>query len=118
MIFSWIFLTSLGMLTGRYYKFLKAEKKLCGVPFWFFLHRPLLIVSSLFSLTGFLVQMSKLKWKWVASDNILLQLDFIHSILGISALSFTFFQVHNLTVTMKMKVGHRTVLHFNCPFLN
>jgi hypothetical protein len=93
MVFSWVFLVSLGMLIGRYYKFLRAEKKIGGLPFWFFIHRPLLIIAPLFSWAGFLVMFAKLNWTWVPSNDSSLQLDFIHSIFGITTLGLTIGQV-------------------------
>ena len=91
MIFAWLLCASTGILFARYYKFIFPKKQLLGVEFWFFVHRTLMISVPIITLSAFLVILSDLNWKWIAieSGNPV----FLHSIIGITTLSFSFVQV-------------------------
>lgn len=90
MVIAWIFFASTGILLARNYKYLFPNAKLCGLEFWFVIHRPFMIIVSLISITAFIVILSELDWKWVTTDE---PLNFAHSIFGIVAIGLPIIQV-------------------------
>ena len=88
----------IGILFARYFKYLLAARVVCKVPFWFVLHRPLLIVATLITLIGFVIVLESASWTWVPSNNELLRLDFSHSVFGILVIILAVIQVITETV--------------------
>ncbi|RNA44203.1 ferric-chelate reductase 1 -like protein [Brachionus plicatilis] len=74
MAFSWMFLSTLGILFARYYKYLGKNKTLCGVQIWFVFHRPLMLATN---------------WKWTSSQ---VKINFAHSIIGILTIGISVIQ--------------------------
>jgi hypothetical protein len=91
MIIAWITFASTGIFFARYFKFLFDERPFCGVQFWFFIHRPVMIFVPICSIAALLVILAQLNWKWVSSSQ---SISLAHSIVGIVAICLSFFQVH------------------------
>ena len=111
MVIAWMFFASTGILFARfqlnsirlyclifkifkyfhrYYKYLLPNTKLCGVKFWFVVHRPAMICVPIISIISFLIILSDENWTWIPLDEPAV---FAHSIFGIVAIGFSFFQV-------------------------
>lgn len=71
-------------------RFLLKSRHLCGTSVWLAIHRTLMILVPIFSITGFIVILANLDWKWVSPSR---TLSFIHSIFGIMAIGLSLFQV-------------------------
>ena len=67
-------------------------EKISGLPFWFFLHRPIMILVTLITLTSFVVILADTNWKWVAASDST-SVKFTHSIFGIITVCLTIVQV-------------------------
>ncbi|CAF0806427.1 unnamed protein product [Brachionus calyciflorus] len=89
MMFSWMFLSTLGILFARYYKYLNSNKTYFGVQLWFVFHRSLMVSVTMLSLLGLLLILIAKNWKWTSS---ILKINFTHSIIGILTISFSVFQ--------------------------
>ena len=59
MVISWIFFVSIGILLSRYYRYLLPTTKLCGVEFWFFLHRIIMIFATVCTIIAFCVVLGR-----------------------------------------------------------
>ena len=90
MIIAWMLFASTGILFARYYKYLYPNIKLCGVQFWFLMHRPIMLLVPILSIISFLIILSQLDWFWVLSS---IPVAFTHSIFGIIAIIFSIIQV-------------------------
>ena len=91
MVIAWILFASTGILMPKYYRYLGSDT-ICGLPVWFFIHRPLMIISAVITFTSFIVILSDKNWKWVIASNNT-SVVFTHSIFGIVTISFTVVQV-------------------------
>lgn len=63
---------------------------ICGVQFWFTIHRPVMMTTFLLSIISLIFALAHKKWKWVDSSS---GVNFAHSILGILTIAFASFQV-------------------------
>jgi hypothetical protein len=98
MVIAWILLASTGILFARYFKFLLPKKELCGVKFWFLMHRPVMILATALTITGFIIILSQLNWQWVPPED---NLEFAHSVFGIIAVAVSVFQVIFLKINIQ-----------------
>lgn len=55
MIIAWIFLASTGIIVARYHKNLLSTKKMCGVQYWFVIHRPFMVIATLVTIASFII---------------------------------------------------------------
>lgn len=78
---------------SRYYKNTLGEKELFGKKLWFVLHRPLMTLAVVLTLTAFLVILSSLKWTWAVAGNNYSDTQFAHSIFGMFVIGLSIFQV-------------------------
>ena len=90
MVIAWMFFASTGIFIAWYCRHLLPSKKLCGTKVWFGLHRPIMLLVPILTLTGFLVILADLDWKWVQTTP---AKNFTHSIFGIVAMGLGFLQV-------------------------
>jgi hypothetical protein len=90
MVIAWFLFASTGIIIARYCKNLLPDKKFCGVQFWFTLHRPIMVMVPVLSIIALLIILSAVDWKWMETEE---KLEFTHSIFGIVAIGFAFFQV-------------------------
>ena len=102
MVLTWCLLVPIGILFARYFKYLLASNTCCNVPFWFVIHRPLLVISPIIAILAFIIVFSVLNWKWVDS---VLTLDFVHSIFGI--ITIVLAVVQSILGFSRCDVGHK-----------
>lgn len=89
MVFTWILFASTGILVARHFKPLLGEKKICGKPYWFTIHRTVMITVVLLTIIAFILILVYEDGKWISRDE---QLQFAHSIIGILVICFAMIQ--------------------------
>lgn len=89
MIFAWLFFASVGIIFARYYKFIFPTVRLCGLQFWFIVHRPFMLLAVVVSLVSLVIILFDKNWQWVQVTS---TFNFVHSILGISTIGLAFIQ--------------------------
>jgi len=97
MVISWIFFVTIGILLSRYFKYLLPNKKFCGVEFWLFIHRIIMILATVCTLIAFCVVLVGLEGKWVPTKD---KVKFTHSIFGLFTILFSIVQVIYLLPTL------------------
>lgn len=90
MIFVWLFLIPSGIIIARYHKNLLPSLRIFNVPFWFNMHRLIMIISLFLTIPAFILILAQNNWHWVSADN---RTKYTHSILGIVTFGLLFFQV-------------------------
>lgn len=74
-----------------YYKYLYPDKLICGVQFWFTVHRSVMIITVILSIVAFILALAFKEWSWINPEDPSTHL--VHSIFGIIAIGVAFFQV-------------------------
>ena len=101
MVISWILFVSTGIVLARYYRHILPNFKTCGLEFWFFIHRPIMLLATIFSLVGFFVILAALKGNWVSTKD---KVEFSHSIFGILTIILSVVQVPILCLNASIKI--------------
>jgi hypothetical protein len=89
MIFVWIVLVSTGILIARHFKLSWSNRKICGKPIWFAIHRLIMMIAVTLTLIAFILILVYKKGQWTSSMN---QQEFAHSIIGIIVVCFASIQ--------------------------
>ncbi|CAF0777541.1 unnamed protein product [Rotaria sordida] len=89
MVFTWILIISTGVLISRYFKNSWATNFICGKAAWFAAHRFLMSMGAILTVLGFLFILVFNQGSWVEKGP---TRAFAHSITGVIAISFAFFQ--------------------------
>lgn len=89
MIFTWILFVSTGIIFARYFKLSWPNKKICGKPIWFAVHRTLMSSAAVFTAIAFILILAFKEGKWISKGS---QLEYAHSIVGIIVICFAFIQ--------------------------
>lgn len=71
-------------------KFIFPNKRICGSSIWLAVHRTLMLMVPILSVTAFIVMLANLNWSWTKPSKIL---QFIHSLFGIAAIGLSIIQV-------------------------
>jgi Eukaryotic cytochrome b561 len=87
MVFTWILITSTGILFARYFKKSWPGRAVCGKPIWFSAHRLLMSVAAILTLLGFMFVLVYTGGKWVTDDKVR-----AHAIIGVIVVGLAFLQ--------------------------
>ncbi|CAF1364790.1 unnamed protein product [Rotaria sordida] len=90
MLFTWIFYVPTGILIALYFKKCWPNRKLCGKPIWFAVHRALMTIATVLTLIAFILILAYKKGEWVSRKE---NLEYSHSIIGIMVVCFTLIQL-------------------------
>ena len=74
-------------------RFIFPTRRICGSSIWLAVHRTLMLMVPILSITAFIVILANLNWNWVKPSQIL---KFIHSLFGIAAIALSLIQVTNM----------------------
>ncbi|XP_062619064.1 ferric-chelate reductase 1-like [Saccostrea cucullata] len=87
MIFAWIFLSSIGIITARYYKTERRDMMLCGDQVWFAIHRTAMTLAFIITTVAFVIIFMQVGTLLQVTDcGIYLK---YHPILGITVMALT-----------------------------
>ncbi|CAF0757395.1 unnamed protein product [Brachionus calyciflorus] len=89
MVLAWSFMSTLGVLFARYYKYIFPGVKLGGVQFWFTIHRSFMAGVCLLTLVAFGFIFAFKNWKWTDPSS---RVNFMHSIFGIVTITLCLVQ--------------------------
>lgn len=95
MIVAWVLLASVGMYIARYFKFIFPKQMVNGLMIWFFLHRPLMILTYILTLVSLIVILVEKDWRWISQSN---PTAFVHSIFGLVLIGLSTLQVYFLII--------------------
>ncbi|XP_062587375.1 putative ferric-chelate reductase 1 homolog, partial [Saccostrea cucullata] len=115
MIFAWIFLSSIGIITARYYKSEWRDMMPCGVKVWFAIHRTVMSLVFLVTTGGFVlifIEVGSLLQE--KEGSVYLR---YHPALGISVMALTV--VNPIMALFRCSPGHkyREVFHYSHMFV-
>ncbi|CAF1221499.1 unnamed protein product [Adineta steineri] len=109
MIFTWILFVSTGIILARYFKQTWPNKKLCGHPIWFAVHRALMPCTALLTIIAFILILVYEKGKWIEKDE---QPEFAHSIVGILVICFVIIQPIMALFRCKPDAHYRFIFNY------
>lgn len=109
MIFTWILFVSTGILIARHFKPSWPEKKVCGKPIWFTIHRTVMISVVLLTIIAFILILVYQEGKWISSSE---QPEFAHSIIGIIVICFALIQPIMALVRCKPDAKYRFIFNY------
>ena len=89
MIITWLFLVSNGILVSRYFRTIEFRGNISSRLSWFNVHRLIMTIASISTVVSFIFIFSALQGNWIERG---WTCAFVHSILGIIVITFTFLQ--------------------------
>ncbi|CAF4807799.1 unnamed protein product [Rotaria sp. Silwood1] len=89
MLFIWMLFISTGILIARYFKQSWPQRKLCGKPIWFFVHRSVMTFAAIMTMIAFTLILIYKRGTWTSQN---LSREFVHSIIGMLVVSAAFIQ--------------------------
>ena len=87
MVFTWILITSTGIILARYFKKSWPSRTVCGKPVWFAAHRLVMSVAAISTLLGFMFVLVYTQGQWVKDDH-----GRAHAIIGVIVVGLAFLQ--------------------------
>ncbi|CAF3874465.1 unnamed protein product [Rotaria sp. Silwood2] len=114
MIFTWLFYVPLGILMALYFKKTWPDRKVCGKPIWFAVHRALMTVSAVLTIIAFMLVVAYKKGKWIPQEE---KLEFNHSVIGIIVVCFTLIQLIMALYRCEHDEKYRYVFNYTHGFV-
>jgi hypothetical protein len=109
MIFAWILFVSTGILLARYFKTSWPNRKICGKPIWFAVHRALMSTVAVLTIIAFILILVYENGTWIPQDE---QMPFAHSIVGILVIIFAIIQPIMALFRCKPDAHYRFIFNY------
>ncbi|CAF0910187.1 unnamed protein product [Brachionus calyciflorus] len=109
MLFAWMFLSTLGIILERYYKYLGPDKKYFGVRLWFLLNDSSILSVNLLTILGLAFILIDKKFSWTS---ISMKANFSHSILGIIAICISVLQFIFVVLKPKKDQSNQKIFYW------
>jgi len=109
MIFAWILFVSTGILLARYFKTSWPNRKICGKPIWFVVHRALMSTVVVLTIIAFILILVYESGNWIPRDE---QMPFAHSIIGILVIIFAIIQPIMAIFRCKPDAQYRFIFNY------